>query len=706
VRTLRRPAAAALAAAFLAALALIRFDAQVAGLERVSRATPVYLDAGENILHRHLGETLASLRMPLYGVWEALLLDHFSYAARAGAMYAAILAQLALVFALGLLLGSAPGAFAGAAAYALLRYGAYSENASLEPFFAIFVTLAAAAAAWRANRPTPARSAFVGAAVGASLLCRSSLVFFPPWLAAWDWLAAGRPPLKRWWPHLAGLCLVPYLFLLPWIGMNWTIQRRFIPLESESRDSNVAMGAAGLVTGLYGEWREALDQPPPADGSTSVVLWAAGRVLRHPLRYARACLERLAFAAGRHPGLYAAAFLALALSLGLPPFRAVAAFAAYFLGIHSLMTVIPIYFIPLLPALVAAAAAGAGRLLRKPDLDENSPGYRGGVAVIKTVFAAALALSLFTAGLLARYARAGSLERLSDPANLDREIERHPRDPWLRAERAKGEMASDRAAAERDLTAALDARPGDPALTGLLAWTKLLRGDPAPLLALDSLHGAGDVNEFDTLKVVARLAAGDRAGALAQYDAAGVHDARSARVWREESLQESMAVLRLRTAHYAKFDGVLAEIATRHRSPAESAAVLASLVSLKPRSRALRRALALSLHESKEDARALSILEKLTREDPGDAPAWKDRGVCEFALGRVAAARRDLARALALEPGLLSASLSLGYVEAAAGNCAAARAVYRRALDSAADEAEIGLRPLLTDALSKPDCRD
>ncbi|MBI3566564.1 MAG: tetratricopeptide repeat protein [Elusimicrobia bacterium] len=689
-------------AVLLAALALFRLGPQADGLPRVSRATPVYLDAGENLLHRHLGETAVNLRLPMYGVFEALALDHAGPRARAAAVYAVALLQLALVAALGLLLGSPLGALGAAAAYALLRYGAFTEAASLQPFYAVPVTLASAAAVRHARRPTPARAVFAGAAVGASLLCRSALVFLPPLLAAWDWRRSGSAPAGVRRARLFGLLVVPYLFLLPWIGMNAVVARRFVPLEAESRDSNVAMGALGVVTGVYGEWRAPLDETPPADG---VALWAARRALARPGRYARACAARLVFVVGRHPALYAAAAAALALSRAFPPFQAAALFAAYFLGIHCLMTVIPIYFIPLLPLLTAAAAAGAGRLLAPPALDEDAPSYRAGVLLLRAAAVPVFAFALFVSVLLVRYATAGSLERLSDPAALDAEVERFPRDPWLRLERAKAALASDPAAAARDLTAAAGLRPGDAAVAGRLAWARWLTGDPGPLLALPPPDGAAYADEFEALKVPAALAARGRAAALAQYRLARDRFVHASGTWREETPEEAEVTLRVHAARDAAFDRFLAEVATRWRTPADAAAVLRGLSALRPDGAALRHARAVSLHAAGRDAEALPLLRALAR-GGGGAEAWKDLGVCEFSLGRRDDARRDLERALALDPALVSAALSLGYVESAAGRCPAARAAYRRALATDPSGPEAGLLPLVTDALTKLPCRD
>ncbi len=684
-------------------MAAYRLSPQADGLAAVSRATPVYLDAGENLLHRHLGETDASLRMPMYGLFEALALDHAGPHARAAGLYVVICLQLALVFALVLLLGSVPGAFLAVCAFALLRYGEWTTDASLQPFFAVLVTFAAAAAAWRAAQPSPRRSLLVGAAIGASLLCRSSLVFLPPFLAVGAWLSEGRPSLRRWAPLLGGLVLVPYLFLLPWIGMNAVIHRSFIPLESESRDSNIAMGAEGVVTGMYGEWRAALDEPPPQDG---VAAWAVHRVITHPLDYAKAVVARFLFVAGQHPVLYALGLLALAVSWAFPADRAVALCVAYFLGIHCLMTVIPIYFIPLLPLLVAAAAAALARRIPGQGATAGKNARRVGGRLLVACAIPILAWTAFVVFVLIRYAAMGSIERLTDRGILDTEVAAHPEDPWLRMERAKMEMQSDRAGAVADLTAALAARPGDAAIAGRLAWARFLGGDAEPLLALTHPDGAADIDEFEALKVLALLRVRGRPAALAQYALARERYVQSSGTFTQETKREIDATVRVHAAREAAFDGFLASVATRWRSPAEAATAIAELSALRPDSRTLAHEHALALHGAGRDAEAATLLTRLARGVPDDASAWKDLGVCEYALHRSADARRDLEKAVALEPGLLSAAVSLGYLESATGRCPAARDAYRRALAARPVEGEEWLRPVVAEALSKLTCAD
>lgn len=87
------------------------------------------------------------------------------------------------------------------------------------------------------------------------------------------------------------------------------------------------------------------------------------------------------------------------------------------------------------------------------------------------------------------------------------------------------------------------------------------------------------------------------------------------------------------------------------------------------------------LHLSmREYGESLRLLDELVRREPGEAKWRNDRGVTLLLLGRPEEAAADLRLALAKDPGLLTAALSLGTLLSSTGRVPEARAVYDRAL--------------------------
>ena len=93
------------------------------------------------------------------------------------------------------------------------------------------------------------------------------------------------------------------------------------------------------------------------------------------------------------------------------------------------------------------------------------------------------------------------------------------------------------------------------------------------------------------------------------------------------------------------------------------------------------RASALRLQDSKDYPTALAVLSLLGRRRPQDGRLLKDLGVCEYFAGRPELAERHFREAIAVEPGLLSAALSLGAIYEGAGKFKEALEVYQKALE-------------------------
>jgi Flp pilus assembly protein TadD len=89
---------------------------------------------------------------------------------------------------------------------------------------------------------------------------------------------------------------------------------------------------------------------------------------------------------------------------------------------------------------------------------------------------------------------------------------------------------------------------------------------------------------------------------------------------------------------------------------------------------------ALLFQELGKNERALGILNELVRQQPRQARWRNDRGVLQLAMGRRSEAVADLSAAVAADPDLWPAYLSLGNIYQTGGRCAQARSLYDRAL--------------------------
>jgi hypothetical protein len=266
-----------------------------------------YSDAGEALLQSLPVEGVrVSAHMPLASLLHALHSHRQSPAAAALWMrgYAALLTSL--IYWLGWMLGGVPGAMlAVVAALAdpsrapTLGYLAYF-------FYTILILLVAGMLAWRGRSPSWKSSLWLGAAIGVSLLFRSSLAFFGPALAIFEAWA-----YRRSWRASRGtvlaLCVVPYLFLTPWLRMNWLLQHRIVPFEDGQADCNIVTGALGIVPTITENWEALIDAPLVDHSSSGVLRWAAREVLRHPWRYARSVAARVGYVVSLHPILSIAA---------------------------------------------------------------------------------------------------------------------------------------------------------------------------------------------------------------------------------------------------------------------------------------------------------------------------------------------------------------------------------------------------------------
>lgn len=454
----------ALAAALLLAAAAALLLGRLPGIEEGFRGeycraeSDYHVERGEALLH---GVPLRGVEraLPSYSVPNAFLCGHLPASAAAAVRLAVLLACAGLVFVLGVLLHSPVCGAAAALLYAIPPPDGESGERWL---YALAVLLAAYFLVRRAQERTKAASAGLAAGIGGSFLILSSLCLFPVVLAADERVRERR---ARW--GQAALCAAPFLFLLPWIAMNWRLSGRFVLFEDGRVDDNILTGALGFVRTMgIGDSRKmsglSMDE--------NVYVWAAARVLRHPWDYLSAVLQRGAYAASLHPLLVLAAAASAWLSRRRDDVRRLALLAAYIVGIHCLMPVQANYFAPAWPLLAVLAAGLAAGRTRPSSARAKTLASRAALAL----FVPAALLHAATAGLALAYP-----SRARDPRAFDREIARRPDDAWLRSERGMRALRDGRPAeAVPDLARALALGPSRDREADL-SWALLARGGPA-----------------------------------------------------------------------------------------------------------------------------------------------------------------------------------------------------------------------------------
>lgn len=529
-RAVRAAAAAAATALFVWALVLAPGSPYGSSPES---GLSHYTDAGEILLHGlESSEGEVSSNMPLSSVGAALLYNRGDFRGRRARRVVPAALTVLLLLALGALVLPFEFAFSAAVLFlgALAYRGAGYPWTYPQSWFTVLVVLSACLLARRSREPSAGASLALGLALGASLSFRSTLAFFPPILAVWML----RRERARW-PEVLLACGVPYLFTLPTAWMNWSLHHELLLFEVGPADNNIVSGAMGIVPTVTHDMRAFLEGGSPTEAG-SAVAWAAGEILRHPVRYALSCVERFLYVLSFRPVLFPLAAYGAWLLRRRSEIRSLTLFVAYFLGVHCLMSVREEYFRPLWPLLAAPAgwglyllvrrmsaggfrwrrgigaaaflAAGAaaswisvgGRLavfwpwagalaaalVSRAGCPEGA--YRPGVRASRVslagagaVLAAALGLSL-TAGFYAA-AYAGRLEKGARRGDvLEAAAEASPRSAWLLARRGEERLRRGRAReAALDLERAVALRPDDLDWRLDLAWARMLDGKPETL---------------------------------------------------------------------------------------------------------------------------------------------------------------------------------------------------------------------------------
>lgn len=453
----------------LAGLFFFAWRTLAPGLYSADDKTVLIAD-GEGILHR----INALYHLPMSGISGALMLNHspilpWQWRLICGALALGLMSGVAgfvggsAAFSIALLVGSA-------AISRIIKISWYGDHGHFQAFFALLIMLVAGLSAWRAHAPTPARSLILAIAIGETLLYRSTLVFFPPILAASEFLSAPRDGRRALRTSLLLLLFVPYLFILPWSLLKSVQNQRFILLEDSEADPIVIGGALGLIM-------KPIDADVrPLTMGDGAIRWAISETVRHPVRYLRGYLSRLRFVFDIHPLLIIMGLFGAWRSWKNKQARCISVLAAYLLFVHCVMSLSPEYFEPLWPLLaILGSLSFYGGSPRPAHLGKIIWGW----------FVIVSILSVVTVSAVLAYAWSSLRDpALTQAARLDAAIARNPSEAWLLALRGGRRVHSgDVGNAISDLSRAAAQAPDDPGIQATLAWAELLSGKQKEFLA-------------------------------------------------------------------------------------------------------------------------------------------------------------------------------------------------------------------------------
>ena len=433
-----------------------RTDRSAAYSDKLSRES-----AGESLFHGIDNDRL-SWYMPMQSTLAGLVTFHAPSTAESMAAGWIWLSSLGLVFTLGRLLCS--GTCGLLAILIIPQFPKFSEQSIYTLIFLILANLLA----WRARAPSALRSAWVGVAIGLSLLTRSTLFLFPPSLAIVEWMTMREVSVRLRAQRILPMCLVPYLFLLPWLYMNYRIHGQIIPFEKNRADAVIVAGALGHVAPMGGNIEKAAVVPK----DESVLFWAAREAIRHPMFTALGCLKRLEYIAFHHPILLALVLISAWVCRQREDHFKLILLAAYFVGVHCLIGVQRNYLTPLWPLCAVLVSSLVTQLIGS---GQEKPAASASIAFTGACLAPILGMGMFALFLSCTYP-----ERVAKGnAALEAAIAKYPADPWLLSERGRAHLEEGRPQlAVKDLAKASTLFPRkDMELT--FAWALMVQGGPA-----------------------------------------------------------------------------------------------------------------------------------------------------------------------------------------------------------------------------------
>jgi thioredoxin-like negative regulator of GroEL len=563
-----------------------------------------------------------------------------------------------------------------------------SASLNVHAFYGLVMLAVAAAAALWADRPGKRTTVALGAALAASLLCRSAHFPLPVLLfaaGAWWWRRERGMPGR-----LALLTLATAVFLAPMVARNAWHFGRFVLLDTHKGSYIFLQGTAGpFVNTTVDEamaTAEALEPgfkarqlsgPPLYD---ALLRLGVENALRHPLRYAGYCAARfVSFWSWMWlPGLLA--LYGLWRRRGERRYVALFLCAASFVG-YSVAGGTAEYRVSVLPVLLASAGGGLALLLERAGV--RPPAWAKGVGggerrILLASLGALFVLYAASLGFLAReclaYGRVGDVTasrgpvlidaRLVDvlrrsalawgPRSQDAEIYTDVLTQWALKRKEAGDVAGEASVLREALRWAerrvrvLEPGPDEPPQARREARSRAYLAR-ARLRMRTGADAVGDLKRAQALDPSSVPVAMTLAPLLASGGSA----------------RDALRLLAPGQSR-AAFDALPA--AVRARRLAVLSAVEARRGSLEASSSYLAEALALDARgvclDSPEagDRRLLQLFyfDACIRRLPEEPSLYVDRGIVHWSAGRRADAVADFRAALSLAPASLEAALSLG----------------------------------------------
>ncbi|OGS10755.1 MAG: hypothetical protein A2285_10205 [Elusimicrobia bacterium RIFOXYA12_FULL_57_11] len=288
--------------------------------------------------------------MPFFGVVSACLLN---YGVNSNLIFILLhLGIYTLVFWAGCLLR---GYWAGV--LALLAAGLFGAQAALnyngeQAFYSFLLMLVLSLLLLKRRENTIRNSVLCGLAIGMSLLVRTPLLFFPLLVVLIDWFYNGAR-FKSFLLRSALFLAASYVLLLPWGALNYSVTGKFSISDERRAACNLITSARGSVYIMEGDPLK-LASIGAGDSPFSFFIREAAK---DPFFYALTVARRLWHIFLFYPLLFGLFIAAMVFGRDKDKL-AVFALPAYFILVHSLLSIGERYFYPLvyvLPSLIAGS---------------------------------------------------------------------------------------------------------------------------------------------------------------------------------------------------------------------------------------------------------------------------------------------------------------------------------------------------------------
>ncbi|MDO8803641.1 MAG: hypothetical protein Q7R35_04365 [Elusimicrobiota bacterium] len=430
-----------------------------------------FADRGWELLYG-IRDTMVGFTMPLPSVFMAFI----DYEPRRLAL--AVNISLLLLFFLAWNLGRLKGGRLSGALYsAVTALIIFSQSAPHDPeqvFFMLLISVYLNLEAAREAGPGIFASLLSGLALGCTLLFRSTLFLFPLVIISLDLLRSARPR-KTLIKEAAVFLLGAYILLIPWMRLNYFATGQIVPFEFEKAACNIITGAEGSVFTMEGNPRELAG----LSRDDSALKWAAARISTSPGAYFLAVIRRVWHILKMFPFAVPLALAAL-FYLRKKTDPLLAALPAYFILVHSFMSVEERYFYPLIYMLGFVTASGAGVFLSGGKAEP-----RLGSRTAYALFIPIIAFVLTVEYLVLAYPYRAAADHLS---GVEAALKKNPDNTWLLMNQAEWLIGSKRTEEGLSVLRAAVKKAGRKRYSDSAAILRIIDSPSPP---------SGDVSGFD-----------------------------------------------------------------------------------------------------------------------------------------------------------------------------------------------------------------